>query len=206
MWGWLAERVVALVLLTAVFGALSVAFGLVAAIAAHMEAVAANEAAAKANERAAVANQKAAEANLALARLKALRTLGPKRREVIAEAVKPFAGQRYKVAISQAADDGIAFWESLYATLNSAGWAYLPAPPPFVGNPPAGIPIAAIPGVEIRIDPAKEKDLKPAALALGNALHAEGMAVAVNRERQSNPNEAERDILLIVIGARVPPL
>jgi hypothetical protein len=42
-------------------------------------------------------------------------------------------------------------------------------------------------------------------LALANALHAEGMAIAVNPQSQSNPNEAERDILNIVIGARVPP-
>ena len=74
-----------------------------------------------------------------------------------------------------------------------------------MGNPPAGIPVAAIPGVEIRLDPAKERDLAPAALALGNALHDEGMDVAVNRDGLSNANEAERDILLIVIGARVPP-
>lgn len=73
-----------------------------------------------------------------------------------------------------------------------------------MGNPPAGVPVAAMPGVEIRFDPAKERDLTPAALALGNALHAEGMTVAVNRDGQSNPDEAKRDILLIVIGARVP--
>jgi hypothetical protein len=73
-----------------------------------------------------------------------------------------------------------------------------------VGNPPAGIPIAAIPGVEIRFDPAKEQELVSAALALGNALHADGMVVAVNRDLASNPNEANRDIFLIVIGARVP--
>jgi hypothetical protein len=74
-----------------------------------------------------------------------------------------------------------------------------------VGNPPAAIPIAAIPRVEIRFDPTKETELTPAALALGNALHADGMVVTVNRDNHSNPNEAERDILLIVIGACVPP-
>jgi hypothetical protein len=99
----------------------------------------------------------------------------------------------------------VAFWESLYVTLQSAGWIYVPTGPPSMGDPPAGIPIAAIPGVEIRFDPAKEQELIPAALALGNALHTDGMVVAVNRERASNPNEADRNIVLIVIGARVSP-
>lgn len=202
---WLTEHIVAFVFLAAGFGALSVFFGLIAGYAGHREAVAANEAAAMAFERAALANQKAAEASLALAILKAPRTLGQERQRSIAAAVKPFAGLRYRVAISQAADDGLAFWELLYATLDGAGWTYQPAPPPSVGNPPAGIPITAMPGVEIRFDPAKERDLEPAALALGNALSAEGIGVAVNRARTNNPNEAERDILQIVIGARVPP-
>jgi hypothetical protein len=150
------------------------------------------------------ANARAAEAQLALERLKAPRTLGPARQEFVANTVRSFAGQRYRAAISPGADDGVAFWGSLYTTLEGAGWIYVPAGPPSVGNPPAGIPIAAIPGVEIRFDPAKEKELTPAVLALGGALHADGMVVAVNRDQQSNPNEAQRDILLIVIGTRVP--
>jgi hypothetical protein len=151
------------------------------------------------------ANARAAEAQLALEKLKTPRTLGPARQQVIVDVIGRFAGQRYRAAISQGADDGVAFWESLYTTLQRANWIFIPTGPPSVGDPPAGIPIAAIPGVEIRFDPAKERELTPAALALGNALHdADGMVVAVNRERQSNPNDAERDIILIVIGARVP--
>jgi len=149
--------------------------------------------------------ERAAKAELELAKIKAPRTLGPARQEFIANALRRFAGQRYRAAISQGADDGVAFWESLHATLQSAGWVYIPAPGPSVGDPPAGIPIAAIPGVEIRFDPAKEQELAPAALALGNALHADGMVVAVNRDRQSNPTGPESDALFIAIGARVPP-
>ena len=151
------------------------------------------------------ANARAAEAQLALERLKTPRTLGPARQEVVTNAVRRFAGQRYRAAISQGADDGIAFWESLYTTLERAGWIFIPSGPPSVGNPPAGIPIAAVPGVEIRFDPAKERQLTPAALALGNALHSNGTVVAVNRDGQSSPKEADQNILLIVIGARVPP-
>jgi hypothetical protein len=149
---------------------------------------------------------RAAGAELELAKIKLPRTLGPARQQAIAVATRPFADQRYRVAISGAADDGIDFWGSLYATLESAGWVYVPPTgPPTVGNPPAGIPIAAAPGVEIVFDPASEAELTAPALALGNALHADGTAVAVNRDVQSNPNEADRDILLIRIGARVPP-
>jgi hypothetical protein len=149
-------------------------------------------------------NAQAAEAQLALEKLKAPRTLGPARQQAITAAAAPFKGQRYGAAISQAADDGIAFWESLYSALERAGWVYMPSTMG-MGNPVAGIPIAAIPGVEIVFDLAKEQELAPAALALGNALHADGMVAAVNRTRQSNPNEAERNVLQIVIGARVPP-
>jgi hypothetical protein len=161
--------------------------------------------AAKANERAAEANAQAEEAKLALEKLKMPRTLGPMRQQFVAAAVSAFKGQQYRTAISQGADDGLAFWESLYVTLKKAGWVYLPASGIFVGNPPAGVPVAAIPGVEIELDPTKENELSAPALALGNALHADGTVVAVNRAAHTNPNEADRDILMIVIGARVPP-
>jgi hypothetical protein len=160
---------------------------------------------ADANARAAQATQRAAEAQLALEKLKTPRTLGPIRRQTIVAAIRSFAGQRYTAAISQAADDGVAFWESLYVTLQDAGWIYVPSGPPSIGNPPAGVPIAAMPGIEIRIDPAKEQELAAGALALGNALHADGTVTAVNRHNKSNPNEADQDIILIVIGVRVPP-
>jgi hypothetical protein len=150
------------------------------------------------------ANARAAEAQLELEKLKTPRTLGPTRQEVVANSLRRFAGQRYRAAISQGADDGVAFWESLYTTLERAGWIYIPSGPPSLGNPPAGIPIASVPGVEIRFDPEKEQELTPAALALGNALHTDGTVVAVNRDRQSSPNEGDRNILLIVIGSRVP--
>jgi hypothetical protein len=148
---------------------------------------------------------RATSAESALVKLKAPRTLVPERQEFVARAIKLFGGQRYRASVSQGADDGVAFWESLYLALDRAGWVYVTAPNISVGNPPAGVPIAAIPGVEIRFDPAKEREMTPAALALGNALHADGTVVSVNRDRQSNPDETERDILNIVIGARVPP-
>lgn len=163
--------------------------------------------AAKTLKRAAQYEKEAAEAKLALERLKQPRTLRPVRQQFVSDAVRLFAGQRYRVAISQAADDGPPFWESLYVTLTAAGWVYLPPGTNAftIGQPPAGVPIAASPGIEIVFDPAKEAELTPAALALGNALHADGTVVAVSRDNHSNPVEAERDILLIRIGARVPP-
>jgi hypothetical protein len=81
---------------------------------------------AEANARAEEASQKAAEAQLALERRKTPRTLGPARQQAVAAAIKPFSGQRYRAAISQAADDGLAFWESLYVTLEKGGWVYVP--------------------------------------------------------------------------------
>jgi len=68
---WLAEYVVILVVLGAIFGGLSVAFGLLAGVAGHQEAVAANKAAAQATERAAVANEKTKELELELEQARA---------------------------------------------------------------------------------------------------------------------------------------
>jgi hypothetical protein len=67
------------------------------------------------------------EAELALEKLRTPRTLNPERQKFVAEAIAPFKGQRYRVAISSGADDGLAFWESLYVTLNAAGWIYVPS-------------------------------------------------------------------------------
>jgi hypothetical protein len=208
---WIAGHVMAFVVASAAFGALSVACGLIAGYAGHREAVdaakvaaLANQAAAGANERAAGLEREAALAKLELQRLKTPRTLGPDRQQFVATAVKHFAGLKYRAAISQGADDGVAFWESLHAALEEAGWVYVPSIPG-VGDPPAGIPLAAIPGIEIRFDPSKESDLAPAALALGNALHNDGTVVAVNRDQPGATGEAYKDMLLIVIGARLPP-
>jgi hypothetical protein len=148
---------------------------------------------------------RATKAETEVTRLRAARTLTPERQQFVADAVKPFPGQRYRAAISQAADDGPTFWSSLHAALEKGDWAYLPAGRPSIGIPAAGIPLAAIPGVEILYDPARDQDIGVAALALGKALHANGMVVAVNRETQSNPDPAEQQIIGIRIGARVPP-
>jgi len=151
------------------------------------------------------ANARAAEARLALEKLKTPRTLNSGRQRFVTAATAPFKGQQYLVAISQGADDGVTFWESLYPALQEAGWVYVPSGPPSVGIPPAGIPIASIPGVEIRFSAAEEKKLAPAALALGNALHADGMVVAVNKDPSLDQPGAPHDALLIVLGARVAP-
>ena len=182
-----------------------IAVGTLAGYAGHREAVAAAQVAAKANERAAELEKEAALAKLELQRLKTPRTLGPDRQQFVASAIRPFAGQRYRAAVSQGADDGVAFWESVHAALEQAGWVYVPSGPPSVGDPPAGIPDAALPGIEIRFDPSKENELARPALALGNALHEDGTIVAVNRAKPGTMGEEYKDTLLFVIGARLPP-
>ena len=58
--------------------------------------------------------KRATTAESAFARLKAPRTLDAKRQQFIADAVRLWPNQRYRVSISQAADDGPDFWHSLY--------------------------------------------------------------------------------------------
>jgi hypothetical protein len=91
-----------------------------AGIAGHIEAVEANAAASEANE-------KVAEAQLALARLRSPRTIAQDRRGAFADKLRFFTGRPYIASVSSAADDGPAFWRSLYDALQDAGWSYIPA-------------------------------------------------------------------------------
>jgi hypothetical protein len=65
------------------------------------------------------ANARAAEAQLELEKLKTPRTLGPTRQEVVANSLRRFAGQRYRAAISQGADDGWRFGNRFTQRLNA---------------------------------------------------------------------------------------
>lgn len=131
------------------------------------------------------------------------RTLSVERQKLVTEATARYKGQRYFASISQGADDGVEYWESIYAALKRAGWVYIPSGPPSLGNPRAGVPIVSMPGVEIRVDPAKVAELGPAAIALADALHADGTVVATTKGLESDPQEADRDKIYIVIGVRV---
>jgi hypothetical protein len=135
---WITGHILAFVIASSVFGGLSVACGLIAGYAGHREAVAAAQVAAKAYERAAELEKEAALAKLELQRLKTPRTLGPDRQQFVATAIRSFAGQRYRAAISQGADDGVAFWESVHAALENAGWVYVPSWLPFCWRPASG--------------------------------------------------------------------
>ncbi len=48
-----------------------------------------------------------------LANLKKPRTFTLARQQFVSAATAPYAGQRYRAVVSQAADDGIAYWESI---------------------------------------------------------------------------------------------
>ena len=155
---------------------------------------------------AASANARALEAQLALEKLKAPRTLTADQQADLAKKLRSFAGQRFRAAISQAADDGPSFWKTLHATLETAGWTYVPPDGGiWIGDPPAGVPITAVPGVAIFIDPAKLTELSPAAEALGNALLAERMKVTANVSGYKSDDEAVQNTLQIVIGVRAQP-
>src|ERR1700691_4491749 len=80
------------------------------------------------------ANARAAEAQFALETLKRPRTLSIARAQFVADTTTKFRGQRYRASVSQAADDGIEFWQSIYAALKLAGWSYIPMP---AGQPAA---------------------------------------------------------------------
>jgi hypothetical protein len=67
---------------------------------------------ARLNLETAKVQERAAKAELELAKLKAPRTLTSDQQARITNKVKPFAGQKYEAALSQAADDGPVFWKS----------------------------------------------------------------------------------------------
>jgi hypothetical protein len=151
------------------------------------------------------ANARALEAQLALEKLKTPRDLKPEQQERVTSAAQAFAGQRYQAAISQGADDGPSFWKTLHLALKNAGWEYIPPSGPWVGDPPASIPIAAVPGVAIFVDRSKLQELEPAVLALGNALKAGGIRVIANVSGYDSADEMQQRTIQIVIGARAQP-
>jgi hypothetical protein len=94
----------------------------------------------------------------------------------------------------------------MYDALKAAGWEYMaPVGGPWVGNPPASIPITALPGVGIFVDPAKSKQLTPAVEALGNALFAENIKTFANVSGYPKQDPNQQEILQIVIGVRAVP-
>ncbi len=73
------------------------------------------------------------------------------------------------------------------------------------GDPPAAIPIATGPGVNILVDRAKLKELEPAVSALGNALIEEGIKVTANISPYNQTDEVQQSTIQIVIGVRAQP-
>ena len=140
-----------------------------------------NERAAQANERASEADERAAQANLALAKLKAPRTLNVEQQALISDALKPFGKQQFDVAIS-VMDEPKTLLPMIESALRHAGWqeidwkgngniaeiTYTREGSPMVG-------IVPISGVVVQMHPEKVKELFSVAQALAAILNKEGI-------------------------------
>jgi hypothetical protein len=165
------------------------------------ERISANEAeTARANARAAEAEARAAEANLELAKFRAPRFLDPSQRETVADAIKPFAPQQFFGMLPTSGFDVNELWSVLDSTLRSAGWIR-EAPPQglVVGNPPHGVIVEPVSGLVLEVAKGRVQDVGKAAVALADALRANGIAVNVVQTDAQNKNAA---MMRIVVGLK----
>lgn len=155
-----------------------------------------------ANERAAAATQKAEEARLELEKLKMPRLLSAEQQARIVGKLKSF-GVPYSMAL-QPDPEPIALANQIEATLNASGWkrqkwedkGLMRFSKP---NDPTDIPMGLvyIVGVRIEIALSKKAEWEAAAVALRDALTAEGIDVTASADVG-----AEADAIHIAIGKK----
>jgi hypothetical protein len=149
-------------------------------------------------EKISESNARTKEAELALAKLKAPRTLSLEAQARIVEKVKPFSGQEYAFSITPG-PDALSFLELLEVALKEAGW---------VRGPPLGtitvddgrvaVSLFKAPGVRIQVAPATSLH-DAAARVLAGALVEEEIAA----EAATSPDVAARPtVIQIVIGLK----
>lgn len=136
------------------------------------------------------ANQRAAEANLALERFRAPRVLSDEQIDRIAEELRQFAGVQFDMGISSRDPELLRLVALLERALEKAGWTEIDfrgsdgvsAVRTRPGAPSIGTSVSAV-GVIVGLSrPEKELPMVAnAALALANALEAEGIETMYTR-------------------------
>jgi hypothetical protein len=153
----------------------------------------ANDHAKEADARAAEAERETAEANLEIAKLTTPRRLLPER---IASILKPFAGQKFSLAVSPEPEP-LTLLAELKSALFASGWTEVPATG--FGDISIGDAASAIGnGVIPRFAPSATPKTQGAANALAAGLNAQGIvSKAESDSRVLDPSEIN-----VLVGAK----
>jgi hypothetical protein len=154
---------------------------------------------AQANERAAQAEEQSAKANLELAKLKTARTLSIEQQERIASKIKPFPGIPYDLWVS-GDSDSTALMGLIDSTLRSAGWTFNPPDTPIMFANKAGI--IADSGISIHVPEEHRAEWEASAVALRNALIAEGIPVTAFADNAETNKQMGRTRIHVLIGSK----
>ena len=138
------------------------------------------------------ANKKAAEAQLELAKFKAPRMLNPEQQLRIADKLKTFSGTVWDAAVGPQGDpEPIYLLRAIHAALVNAGWHQSPWPSAertYTDAPMLPVGMASVTNVIIDADPSRWDHFKPAAIALADALKAEGIDAMAQLYKSSHSN------------------
>jgi hypothetical protein len=158
----------------------------------------ANESVAQARAQVASAMAEAAKANLELARLKTPRTLSKEQQARITLKISPFPGTPFDLFVNTDSDS-TTLMNLIDDAIRAAGWQFKQAGIITFGNK-AGI--IADSGVSIHVAAEVRSTLEAPALALGNALIAEGIPVAVFADTKEAENGKDRNTIHVMIGSK----
>jgi hypothetical protein len=160
-----------------------------------------------ANERAAEATQKAQEASLELAKFKAPRVLTEEQRGRIVDKLKQFSGTEYDIAISDSEPEILSLVFAMELVLSTAGWTELD----WQGTGQALIrggkqPLirlgASVTNVLIVAHTGQPAKLFEFALALSNALKAEGVEAVAQSVIPHEMSSTNANAIHILIGRK----
>lgn len=158
---------------------------------------------ATANERAAVAELQAAQARLELQNFKAPRTLNQVQLARVAEKLKPFAGTVYDAGIGPKGDpEPLYILRSIHAALSSAAWDQIPwtgGGDTYTELGMETVGLTMVTNVIIDVHPGKWHKFGPAAVALAEALAAEGIDAIAD----STPTSMDSDAIHVRIGRKL---
>jgi hypothetical protein len=138
------------------------------------------------NARAKEADARALEAELALARLKAPRTLTDKQLLEISKSIKFFAGQEFELSTVMGGTEPTAFADRIYKALIGGRWKFV--------NPGGYRNVFGTNGVTVMYNPGAETRVRDAASSLASALDSHGVKATLAKDESTPANRVRAEI------------
>jgi hypothetical protein len=159
------------------------------------------------NAQASEANRRAAEAQLALEKFKAPRTLTPEQRGRIVDKLKQFSGTEYDITIIESEPEILNFVFTLELVLSAAGWTELDwkgTGEKLIrgGKEPLIRLGVSVTNVVIGVHSDQPPKLFEFALALSDALKAEGVTATAERHIVHEMSSTNANAIHIMVGRK----